>query len=309
MSSFQAIVGGYAGAALTSSQYLWVYPDGTDSEKFKVLTDDTYYSNGVGVLQNAPADDGAASVSVGGLCTAKAGGTIEPFDWVTNDSAGKTVAWTAGTIKRGIYLPEKPGSAAATKQDAASNQEIRILVLPAGATSGGIIAGSATLDFGSIAVGDDAELTSAVTGVETGDIVLISAPSLEDNLVATGYASAADQITVRVSNIGQPSVLCATKSAHDFGTVNTLAAATTTVTVTGAVADSPVALSIESSDVGMSYNAYVSAADTVTVEAHNVDDTNANIDTTATDIHVAVFANGTAINPASQTFYYAVIKQ
>lgn len=57
-----------------------------------------------------------------------------------------------------------------------------------------------TLDFGSIAAQADAELTGTVTGAKTGQPVVVSAPDLEDDLVATAYVSATDTVTVRVTN-------------------------------------------------------------------------------------------------------------
>ena len=65
----------------------------------------------------------------------------------------------------------------------------------------GILSGSGTLDFGSIAAQESAELTVTVTGAATGDAVQLAPPSgIEANLTWCGYVSAADTVTVRVSN-------------------------------------------------------------------------------------------------------------
>lgn len=200
MSGYGTVAGGFAGATLTSSRYLWVYPDGGDSEKFKVLTDDTYTSNGVGVLQNAPADDGRASVAFSGECTVIAGGVIEPYDYVTNDSNGKTVTWSAGKVKRGIYLPEKAATAS-TMQDSASNQQIRIVLLPALSAEPGIIRTSATIDFGSIADGDEENSGNlTVTGAEVGDVAVVNCDSLTDGLALFANVTAANTVQVTCLN-------------------------------------------------------------------------------------------------------------
>ncbi len=62
---------------------------------------------------------------------------------------------------------------------------------------------STTLEFTPIAAQSDAELTMTVNGVfNTGDeIVVVSAPVLEAGLMATGYVSATDEVTIRVSNV------------------------------------------------------------------------------------------------------------
>jgi hypothetical protein len=62
---------------------------------------------------------------------------------------------------------------------------------------------STTLDFGTVAAQADAELTMAVNGVfNNGDeIVVVSAPVLEAGLVASGYVSDVDEVTIRLSNV------------------------------------------------------------------------------------------------------------
>jgi hypothetical protein len=63
------------------------------------------------------------------------------------------------------------------------------------------IVATANLDFASIAANVDGELTATVAGVKVGQVVSISAPSLDSGLVATAYVSAANTVTVRVSNV------------------------------------------------------------------------------------------------------------
>lgn len=63
------------------------------------------------------------------------------------------------------------------------------------------IVATANLDFASIAANDDDELTATVAGVKLGQVASVSAPSLDSGLVATAYVSAANTVTVRVSNV------------------------------------------------------------------------------------------------------------
>lgn len=64
-----------------------------------------------------------------------------------------------------------------------------------------LLSTTATLDFGSIAAQDTADLTVTLTGAATGDAVAIGPPSgLEADIVVFGFVSAADTVTVRAAN-------------------------------------------------------------------------------------------------------------
>lgn len=64
------------------------------------------------------------------------------------------------------------------------------------------ITATGALDFPSIAAATTAELTLTVTGAATGDTVALGPPAtLETGLVATGFVSAADTVTVRLANV------------------------------------------------------------------------------------------------------------
>jgi hypothetical protein len=61
---------------------------------------------------------------------------------------------------------------------------------------------SASLDFPSVAAAGQQELTITVTGAAVGDAVMLASPaSLTAGLVATARVSAANTVTVRLSNI------------------------------------------------------------------------------------------------------------
>lgn len=76
-----------------------------------------------------------------------------------------------------------------------------------GDTISGVLSGTATLDFGSIAASESADLAITVTGAAVGDPVFLGIPdgaisggSGCDNVGFTTWVSAADTVTVRASN-------------------------------------------------------------------------------------------------------------
>ena len=96
-----------AGADLSSSQYLLVKSDGTDSERVIVATAASD-NQIVGVLDNAPGDEGIADVVLSGICKVRAGGALEPHDYIMWGTGGKAVKYVAGSgnICLGRYIPE-----------------------------------------------------------------------------------------------------------------------------------------------------------------------------------------------------------
>ena len=101
-----------AGEDLSAAQYLAVYVDGSDGEKVKkVVTDGgTVGSLILGLLDNAPADDGDARVLVAGFGTGKAGEALEPFDVLTTTNDGRLRKLdSVGDIPIGIYFPKPRG--------------------------------------------------------------------------------------------------------------------------------------------------------------------------------------------------------
>lgn len=71
-----------------------------------------------------------------------------------------------------------------------------------GATLSKVLAGSATLDFPSIATTASADLTITVTGAAVGDEVVLALPAAPAaGLVFNAFVSAANTVTVRASNI------------------------------------------------------------------------------------------------------------
>lgn len=118
-----------AGEALTSAQYLMVYTDGADGERVKKATDATSDVL-LGILQNAPADDGTAWVITEGPTLAVAGGTIEPDDELTIDSNGKVIkAAGSGNKIVGAYRPQIRFDGT-LRPDAASGNLIEIDLYP-----------------------------------------------------------------------------------------------------------------------------------------------------------------------------------
>lgn len=119
-------IGAIAGADLTSSRYLAVKSDGSDSEKIKIEADDTSVEF-LGILQNAPADDGRAKVCISGLCKAKAGGALEPNDYLMVATGGVLVKHTTGKIRVGRYVSLAESGATV---DAATNDLILVNIFP-----------------------------------------------------------------------------------------------------------------------------------------------------------------------------------
>jgi hypothetical protein len=118
------IVNAIAGASLASDQFKFVFVDGSDGEKVKLVGTAGGTATCLGVLQNAPADDGLAFVAVEGVVEVYAGAAIEPFDYVTSTNAGlATPAVTSGHHVLGRYEPLVEGTAA---PDAASGDLIRV---------------------------------------------------------------------------------------------------------------------------------------------------------------------------------------
>jgi hypothetical protein len=69
------------------------------------------------------------------------------------------------------------------------------------------VSGSATLDFSSIPANSTAQLTITVTGAAVGDVVQLGPPAaLEVGLMATGFVSAANTVTVRLANVTTSSI-------------------------------------------------------------------------------------------------------
>lgn len=116
---------GVAGADLTASQNLAVAPDSGDGYRFKVSASATDIR--VGVLQNAPKDDGDAHVQFDGLTNATAGGVIVPYADITNGTGGKFVAAATNDRIRGVYIPDG-SNADGTPRSAAANDRITILL-------------------------------------------------------------------------------------------------------------------------------------------------------------------------------------
>lgn len=57
------------------------------------------------------------------------------------------------------------------------------------------------LDLASVGAQGEIDTAVAVIGAKLGHIAMVSAPSLEAGLIASAFVSAADEVTVRVSNI------------------------------------------------------------------------------------------------------------
>jgi hypothetical protein len=75
-------------------------------------------------------------------------------------------------------------------------------IVGSGSTVTKVLSGSASLNFGSIASVEQADLTITVTGAAVGDEVILALPAAPTaGLVFNAFVSAANTVTIRASNI------------------------------------------------------------------------------------------------------------
>lgn len=200
MSIYPAI----AGADLSAGRHLFVKSDGTDSERVILATASTDAQT-LGVLQNAPADEGLAQVKVSGLTKVRAGGALEPHDFVMWGTGGKAVKYVAGSgnVCLGRYIPaviDTNGSL--TYVDSAATDLIDIdLDQRSAEPTGRIIVQEATIDFGAVA--DEGTTESGnitVTGAAVGDACFITcaATVLAAGVVLDARVTAANTVVASV---------------------------------------------------------------------------------------------------------------
>ncbi len=113
---------------------------------------------------------------------------------------GRTDFATASTlgITQDAYHPNATGQGMRSVMMASA-----LGITSTGPTTGASrLTNAATLDFGSIAAGDQADLTITVTGAAVGDSVFLGLPAAPAaGLAWNAFVSAADTVTVRASNI------------------------------------------------------------------------------------------------------------
>ena len=123
------IIRAVAGADLSSDTGLFVGVNGaSDDERVVRITAGTSVLT-LGVLINAPADDAVAEIAYEGIVTCKAGGAIEPYDYVSvEDTTGRAQAAVTSDAIVGQFLPlldeADPGSSGS--RDAADGDTITI---------------------------------------------------------------------------------------------------------------------------------------------------------------------------------------
>jgi len=115
-----------AGADLSASQHLAVYVDGADDERVKLLVSDTSVL-GLGFLENDPSDDEVAKITYSGIGLAIAGATVEPYDELMVDNAGRVVVATTGKAIIAKALPPLRGTTA-TGRDTVVTHKVRVWV-------------------------------------------------------------------------------------------------------------------------------------------------------------------------------------
>ncbi len=119
----------------------------------------------------------------------------------------------------------------------------------------------------------------------TGAINLPTDPATFDSLVVTGAATAA---TLALAGGSVLAKYLTASAALDFGSILTLAQADLTIAVTGAAVGDNVALGLPAApEAGMSFMAFVSSTNVVTVRATNT--SGSTIDSASATYRVAVF--------------------
>lgn len=138
--------------------------------------------------------------------------TVDADAPTSSDIAVLLTATVPDALADSLGLATGAGRAAGTTVDLPQNSALQLVradlgefVDAQGAASTGhnphTIA-SAVLDFPSVAAAGQAELTVDVDGAAVGDPVVVGAPAaLEAGLVVGGRVSAADVVTVRVTNV------------------------------------------------------------------------------------------------------------
>ena len=147
-------------AATSSDPFVMVYDKSTSQFKTKLLQ-----NNSIGKL----------------IASANGINDVTAMSW---DLSGNITVQQGLTLTTDLAVTEG-GTGASTAAGARTNL--------------GVISDTATLDFPSISSNSIEVLTMTVTGAEVGDTVMLGAPStIEDNLIWTGFVSAADTVSIRM---------------------------------------------------------------------------------------------------------------
>lgn len=90
-----------------------------------------------------------------------------------------------------------------TSNNASGQLNLARILIGGGTAIAGVLSATATLDFPSIAASSFADLTITVTGAVSGDTVIVNpiAGSATNDVVYTGWVSAANTVTIRASNV------------------------------------------------------------------------------------------------------------
>ncbi|MEO1272287.1 MAG: hypothetical protein AAFX99_29675 [Myxococcota bacterium] len=207
------MVKGLAGADLSSSQYLFVYRDGTDDERLKLLTSLTDRESFFGVLQNNPADEERGSFVCDGVTLVKAGGILEDGDPITNNASGQAIKAENGAPIRGYYIAGKD-NANGTSRDGASGDLVRVKLYQRLSPSDTTKPASYSLTFSAILDGDNESQDATVPGATVGDIAMVNCGSLAAGLICTANVTAANTVRVTVVNTSGGSINPGTDNFH-----------------------------------------------------------------------------------------------
>ncbi len=130
---------------------------------------------------------------------------------ITDPTAVRTITFpnTTGTVAlTGLTFPTTNGDMVLTTASSTGAVKVHTLQISAGGTpvTNHISVASSSVDFVSIATStctEQTETSSGLTGAATGDIVIATpATGIESGLTWNSWVPAANQVTIRICNVG-----------------------------------------------------------------------------------------------------------
>lgn len=216
--------------------------------------------------------------------------------WNTSAGADRYHAWTIQAVPTSGAIPStKLGFYSYTGVSAPSTPTIRMSIddsgdftathyisatgykVSASATSGTILRGNGTIYTSSTATFADTYASGVVLWASTANTVAGMVPTISGVMVSDAFANPSFQtspvlppITIGADGT-QIKKIYSASATLDFGSTASHSQTDLTITVTGAAANDPVALSVPSGAYGVQgvYSAFVSSANTVTVRYSN----------------------------------------
>jgi hypothetical protein len=188
-----------AGETLTGQQYRAVYADSADSHKVKVHKNTAPENRPCGILTREGADDAIVDVCFGGVCKAEIGTAgAAPHALLSTDASGRLETAAKGEWAIARLLQALRAGAIRANATVGELRDVEVFAQPF--IVGGGLTATKTHDFGSINSLATATTTQTVAGAAAGDTVIVEANSLEPGLTVAGEVTAANTVTITVTN-------------------------------------------------------------------------------------------------------------